>query len=112
MNKSIKKILAGLLTLIFLAFAIVQYNDPDPVIWMLCYATYALVCFSALVRPLNRMWYVFAFFVALVFAFFQWPDQWEGLGETMVNENVERGRESLGLVICALASLLCIKLGD
>lgn len=112
MNKTIRKILAGLLTLTFVVFAVVQYNDPDPVVWMICYSIYALICFSALVRPLNRMWYVFAFFVAIVFAFIQWPERWEGLGETMFNENVERGREALGLVICGVASLLCIKLGD
>lgn len=107
-----KKIAAILLVLMFVAFAAVQYNDPDPWLWMPVYLIYAGIALSAATRPLNSMWYVFAFAVPLIFALFQWPEQWEGLGETMMNENTERARESLGLLICSVSSLIAKKLGN
>ena len=34
----------GLTTCVFLLFAVVQYNDPDPVRWMAIYLAAALCC--------------------------------------------------------------------
>lgn len=107
-----KKIAAIFLMLMFVAFAAVQYNDPDPWLWMPVYLIYASIALSAAIRPLNSIWHVFAFVVPMIFAFFQWPEQWEGLGETMMNENTERARESLGLIVCAVSSLVSKKLGN
>lgn len=107
-----KKIFSIALTLLFVLFAAVQYNDPDPWLWMPVYLVYALICLSAAIKPLNRMWYLFAFLVALFFAFIQWPETWEGIGETIMNENTERGRESLGLLICGFASVFSIRLSS
>ncbi|MEK0421448.1 MAG: hypothetical protein RLZZ161_1299 [Bacteroidota bacterium] len=105
-----KKIILLLLMIMLLGFAAVQYNDPDAWLWIMVYLIYALVVFSAMVRPLNTIWYLVLLVVPLVFAIFQWPEKWEGIGESMMNENTERARESLGLVICALSSWLSIKL--
>lgn len=107
-----KKLISSLLVLMFLAFAAVQYNDPDPWLWIPVYLLYALISLTAIIKPLNSMWYLFAFIVPMVFAFFQWPEQWEGIGETMLNENTERARESLGLIICGVASLISGKLSS
>ncbi|MFM7765401.1 MAG: transmembrane 220 family protein [Sphingomonadales bacterium] len=105
-----KKIILILLFLIILGFAAVQYNDPDAWFWIAVYLVYAMVIFSAIIRPLNTIWYLVAMIVPLIFAYFQWPESWEGIGETMMNENTERARESLGLIICALSSWLSVKL--
>ena len=105
-----KRFILILLAIILIGFAALQYNDPDALIWIMVYLTYALVVISAVTRPLNTIWYLFLLIVPLLFACFQWPESWEGIGETMMNENTERARESLGLIICALSSLLSVKL--
>ena len=38
------KILNALLALIFLVFAALQYNDPDPVRWMAAYGAVCILC--------------------------------------------------------------------
>lgn len=38
----VPRIIVGVL---FLVFAVVQYNDPDPWIWVLAYATVGFICF-------------------------------------------------------------------
>lgn len=105
-----KKTILILLFLMMLAFAGLQYNDSDAWLWITVYLIYALVVLSALLRPLNTIWYLVASLIPLFFAYFQWPEKWEGIGETMMNENTERARESLGLMICAVSSWLSIKL--
>jgi hypothetical protein len=105
-----KKIISILLTLIFLAFAAVQYNDPDPWLWMPIYMVYASLSYSAAFKPLNSIWYIFFFVIALLGALFSLPAEWEGIGTQMMNENAERARESLGLMICAISALISKRL--
>jgi hypothetical protein len=105
-----KKTILVLLFLMLLVFAGLQYNDTDAWLWIAVYLVYAMVIFSAIMRPLNTIWYLVAMIIPLIFAFFQWPERWEGIGETMMNKNTERARESLGLIICALSSWLSVKL--
>jgi hypothetical protein len=105
-----KKIVLLLLFFMLLAFAAVQYNDPDAWLWIAVYTCYALVVVSAVIRPLNTIWYLVAMVIPLFFVALQWPEKWEGLGDTMMNQNTERARESLGLMICAFSSWLSIKL--
>lgn len=101
-----KYIVSMLFTLAFLGFAVVQYNDQDPWLWMPVYLVYAAVSLSAAFKPLHAIWYLFFFIVALIGAFFCMPAHWEGIGTEMMNENTEKARESLGLVICAVAALI------
>ena len=101
-----KYIVSLFLTVLFLIFAGLQYNDPDPWLWIPAYLLYAVVSISAAIKPLNSMWYLFFFLLALVGAFICMPAQWEGIGTEMMNENTEKARESLGLLICAVASLI------
>ena len=105
-----KRTLLFLLFFMLLGFAAVQYNDPDAGLWIAVYLIYALVVVSAIIRPLNTIWYLVAMVVPLFFVALQWPEKWEGLGDTMMNQNTERARESLGLIICAFSSWLSNKL--
>ena len=102
-----KKVIFLLLSAVFLFFAALQYNDPDAVLWSLVYFVYVVFCLSVVFRPLNSIWYIVGFVAPLIAAVFQWPNHWEGFGDTMLNENTERARESSGLIICGLSSLLC-----
>ncbi|MBL7811771.1 MAG: transmembrane 220 family protein [Bacteroidetes bacterium] len=91
----------------FISFAAVQYNDPDPWLWIPVYLIFAGLNISLMYKPLHPLVYAFAAVDAVIFAWFQWPDHWEGIGESMLTTNMERARESMGLVICALSAVVC-----
>ncbi|CAM3446105.1 transmembrane 220 family protein [Pontibacter korlensis] len=84
--------------LIFLSFVAVQYNDPDPLIWMGIYGIAALLCFLSAANkvPPSVLW-----LAAILFAIggvYMWPERYEGIsiggGDI---KNIEEARESLGL---------------
>jgi len=106
------KILYGALALLFLLFAAVQYNDPDPVQWMLLYGGVAvhfvLAALGWLYRPALWVWLI----VSVCWVAFLSPDfiAWLRMGapsivQTMKAEVswVEVTREFLGLGIAAVA---------
>lgn len=105
------KIIFWVLAVVFVLFVLVQYNDPDPVQWMLLYAGPAVFYgMAALDRPQYRpaVWGWLA--VALLWAVTYVPDFWHWLQmgtpsivETMKAEQpyVELTREFLGLLIAA-----------
>ena len=98
------RVFAIIMALVFIAFAVVQYNDPDPHIWIPIYLFPAIL--SGLMwwvkddRPLMLL---SVLLVAALFYFvgaiYQWPEHWEGvaLKNGMKTINIEEGRESLGL---------------
>ena len=105
-------ILYWFLAIIFLLFAVVQYNDPDPIQWMLLYGGVAvhfvLAALGRLYRPAVRLWLL----AALIWSAFLAPDfvNWVRMGmpsivRTMKAETpwVELTREFLGLLIAATA---------
>ncbi len=100
------KIVALTLGIIFVSFVVVQYNDPDPQVWMPIYGLAAALCFwKAYAKPQLVVLLVLAV-VYGIGAVLQWPPQWEGvwLNEIgMKTVNIELARESLGLVCCSLA---------
>ncbi len=104
------KLLHYTLALLFLLFAAVQYNDPDPIQWMLLYGGvavhFAMAARGRLYRPAVWLWLV----AALLWAANLLPDfiNWLRMGEpsivsTMKAEKpwVELSREFLGLLIAA-----------
>lgn len=107
------KILHFTLAILFLLFAAVQYNDPDPAVWMLLYGGvalhFALAALGRLYRPAVWLWLG----VALVWAATLAPDflHWLRMGmpsivQTMKAEVpwVELTREFLGLLVVAAAA--------
>ncbi|ALD21284.1 transmembrane 220 family protein [Hymenobacter sp. DG25A] len=103
------RVFAFLLVLLFLGFAAVQYNDPDPYLWIPIYlfpAVISAVIFTG--RRVPPLLLALGAIVFLVFSYFQWPAHWEGvaLKNGMKDINIEEGREALGLIICAAALLL------
>ena len=72
------RVFALLMVVMFLGFAAVQYNDPDPYIWIPIYLFPAFV--SGLIftgRDINPFILLLAAFAFLVGSYFQWPAQWE-----------------------------------
>ncbi|MEM9143109.1 MAG: transmembrane 220 family protein [Bacteroidota bacterium] len=82
--------------------ALLQYNDPDPLMWMVIYGIMALVSFAFAMGRLS-------FFLPLVlgilgiagFIYF-FPEKFEGfrIGSGDI-KNIEEGREAFGLLILA-----------
>jgi hypothetical protein len=103
--------LAIFFTVMFILFAIVQYNDPDPFLWIPIYAYAALMSYLA-----YRQKYIMpALFIGLigylVGAIYYFPpsmSDWIHAEETakslqMKMPFVEEARESMGLGICVIA---------
>ena len=93
----------------FLLFASVQFNDPDPVIWILAYTLTAVGCFVYLKRTwaLSLKWgYLLVGLSMLVGSWMQYPPQWDGFGTSMKTVNQELARESMGLLLCGLVLMV------
>lgn len=107
------KILNVIFCLMFTLFAGLQYNDPDPYIWMPIYLYAAVFCLLAARGQFYRKWYIAGILVYLAYAIYKFFDQngvedWatlhhaENLAETMKAEKpwIEETREFFGLFIC------------
>lgn len=108
----LKKTLAVVFGLLFLSFVAVQYNDPDPALWMVIYGLAALLCFlsAASKMPLGALW--LAALASVVGGIYMWPERYEGIsiggGDI---RNIEEARESLGLFLIA-GALIALSLLD
>ena len=108
-------ILNAALSLIFLLFAVVQLNDPDPAIWFSIYLLTAVLCAVSIFRevPLALLYgfgLVMLFYAAMHLEFaIEWlmsEDKSELFGEMQEDKYYLEGtREFLGLLI-ALATLV------
>jgi hypothetical protein len=107
------KITNLILAAMFVLFAVVQFNDPDPLLWIAIYGAMAAVCamaaFRYYIKPL--LWILLACFV--VYMVVLWPGISEWLqqddksvlfdeGMKMQFAYVEESREFLGLLICLI----------
>ena len=107
------RVFAIFMALVFLYFAVVQYNDPDPHIWIPIYLFAAMLSVLVWWVKDNRPFLLLSvLLVAALFYFvgaiYQWPEQWEGvaLKNGMKTINIEEGRESLGLGVCFVTLLI------
>lgn len=106
------KILNIILTIIFVLFAIVQYNDPDPWAWIALYLFIAVVSGFAIVGRYNRYAILGGLVVCLIWMASLIPDfiNWVKMGMPTITgsmkaeaPHIELTREFLGLVVCIAA---------
>lgn len=103
------KTLNIILAVIFFSFLVVQYNDPDPLIWMTIYGIVAAVCALAAFKK----YYIWLILLGLAVCTVELTTtvagfkEWIHLGmpniaETMKAEKpyIEYSREFFGLVLC------------
>lgn len=112
-------ILNAALTLIFLLFALVQLNDPDPAIWFSIYLLTAVLCAVSIFReiPLALLYgfgLVMLFYAAMHLEFaIEWlmsEDKSELFGEMQEDKYYLEGtREFLGLLIALTTLVFLIK---
>jgi hypothetical protein len=107
----IRVLLLLVFMVMFILFALVQLNDPDPQIWVPIYLSAAVLCFLAYKRKLFRWVYALAFLGYAIGAFLLWPPVYQGIFFDMSRAPaIEEARESLGLTICALVMAYCFLL--
>lgn len=109
MRKLIKLILA----VIFLLFAVLQYNDPDPVLWMVIYGYTAIVLLLPFNTKVMKKILLASILLGSVYSCFFLPGvyQWITSGDlASITESmqvkktyIEETREFFGLVIAVLA---------
>lgn len=111
--KAVNLVLAAM----FLLFAFVQINDPDPALWILIYGSMAVVCILAAFGRYFRvaLLILLAGFAAYCFILFPGFTEWlqqenkSALFDDiarMEHVYIEETREFLGLVICILVLLM------
>lgn len=107
------KIVFWVIAVLFAAFALVQYNDPDPLIWMLVYGVVVVLYVLAALEKSHRRMALGVFVATLGWALTYVPAFWDwiqmgtpSIVETMKAEKpyVELTREFLGLLLAAAAS--------
>jgi hypothetical protein len=100
-------------SVVFTLFAVVQYNDPDPYLWVPIYLYPALLCFLKFIqKPIPTLAYWAGFLVFGVYAFYKMFDtngiiDWvqfhnaSNIASSMKAEKpwIEESREFFGLLI-------------
>lgn len=111
------KILNLVLAIMFVVFAFLQVNDPDPLLWIGIYGAMAILCVLAAFRMFYK-WVILALLVAFVgYAIYLFPGVQEWLAQDdksvlfddlakMQYPFVEDSREFLGLVICMVVLIM------
>jgi len=104
------KYLALFFFLAFVWFAVLQYNDPDPLLWGAVYLIAAYVSFRAFQGRFNREMLVVLLIWSLAWAVSSWSQMTsyegfltQGQGLAMKTPNQELAREASGLGMVALA---------
>lgn len=107
------RIVNFLLAAMFLLFAFVQVNDPDPVIWILIYGIMAVFCIMAIFELYPKKFLIGVLILYVLYSFVYIP----GLAEWLRHDNkadlfdniakmehlyIEESREFLGLFICII----------
>jgi predicted membrane protein len=106
----VRKIILWVFIVLLVAFAAVQYNDIDGWLWILIYLLTAFMCFRASKRRGDKLSYLTIATLFLLWGINIYPPEWEGVmlnTAGMKTLNIELGRESLGLFICAFTMLFC-----
>ena len=103
------RVTAILMTGLLILSAIVQWNDPDPLRWILCYSVTAIITLCSLIHPLPPsippIWGLVVLLSSLLVGMdlwmsegqFDWGSFWNVIA--MKNETVELGRELGGLLL-------------
>lgn len=105
------KIVNLLLAVLFLVFALLQINDPDPAIWIIIYGVMAVMCVLAAFGYYYPKVLIVILVVYVAYSVVYWPSilRWlKADNKSMLFDNIakmqnlyiEESREFLGLVIC------------
>lgn len=103
------KVINSILALLFLSFAAVQYNDPDPWLWMLAYIFVAVLFVLQIIKNLPRFLILASIILFAIWGITFIPDfiDWIDKGAPSLTSemkatepHIELVREFGGIVIC------------
>jgi hypothetical protein len=111
------KIVNLILAVMFLLFAFVQINDPDPALWIAIYGIMAVVCIMAAFNYYHKLGLVVLTVAYLGYSVILIPGLREWLAQDdqsmlfddiakMQHLYVEESREFLGLMICVIVLIV------
>ncbi len=106
------RIINWILALLWLSFVIVQYNDPDPLGWMLLYGLVVIVCAMAALKKYYKPLIIGGIAVSVIWAATLLPaviDYFSNHASNEILEHmqpgkifIEEARECFGLILSAL----------
>lgn len=104
--KILFKVLGFLFTVLFLISSVLQYNDPDPFIWIIIWGVAGLISLGFALNEMPFQIPLVAGILAFIGFFYVYPEKFEGfeIGAGDI-KNVEEGREAFGLLIIAIVLL-------
>ena len=92
------------LAVLFVLFAWVQLNDPDPWMWFCIYILNALTLMGTSTHKISLPLSAIICIVCLIFAYIQWPNTFEGFtGDMSQHPHIELARETAGLFLVSLS---------
>ena len=97
------RIFGWIFGLLCLVSAALQYNDPDPIAWILVYSIVAVVSFAFAMNRIKAVVPLVVGILALLGTWFVFPEKFQGfeIGGGDI-KNIEEGREAVGLLIIGL----------
>lgn len=109
----VSRVINFVLALMFVSFVVVQFDDPDPLLWVLIYTNMVLLCAWSAFRNPNKYWIWISGIGYLVYAIFLFPgaiDWFKSPDRSLLFNDlakmqypyIEETREFLGLVISIL----------
>jgi len=110
------KVINFILALLFLLFAAVQINDPDPILWIVIYGNLAVLSILAMFKMRFVYWIMATILIYLIYAAFLFNGAWQWFQSPdrsllfddlakMQYPYIEETREFLGLAICIAAGI-------
>ena len=101
------KFFGWLFVLLFLWSALLQYNDSDPILWIVVYGVAALVTLGFLFDKIKFIVPLIASIFGFLGFLYHFPIKFEGftIGQGDI-KNIEEGREAFGLLIIAIVMLV------
>jgi len=100
--KTLFKVLGIIFGVLFIFGAIVQYNDPDPLLWITLYSLAALASFGFAANKTPKKVLLSLGALFLIGFFMVYPETFEGfeIGQGDI-KNIEEAREAFGLLLMA-----------
>ncbi len=97
------KFLGGVFAILFLSSAVLQYNDPDPLLWIAIYGIATLVTLGFLFNKVSYMVPALVGLLGVIGFFLIFPEKFEGftIGKGDI-KHIEEAREAFGLLIIAM----------
>lgn len=104
MENRLHTVIGLLLALVFAVFAILQVDDPDPLMWIAVYGLLLVLLLANIFKPLPIILCLLALAGAVMGTAFLWPsDLHTWLGGMEGRPSMVLARELLGLILCAMA---------